>query len=307
MAITSVGYPGTITDDNWRRMATATVGSMYGVDDYASWRVTAGVGDRATRIAAGGGFGLGVRDVSDGVVNLNHAPVPSGQRWDLIVAHRDWSTGTTTFSIIQGTDAKALPARASGFGTTNDQPIALARFAAGQTSVQEIIDLRCVPGDGGVVAFDELVRQYLDRVGTSIIINGVEWNRVINSTGSPVWISSDMNDTGWVSITPAPGWVSDTAYPLEVRSVGLLVEARGVGVPKTGPAAVSFIGTVPDMFRPSRNVFLGAYHAGYSVSGQHVGELLVDTAGKLVVPAYYWHGDLGFNTALPVHGHWFRG
>ena len=189
MTITSVGYAGSITDDNWRRMATAAVGSTYGVDDYASWRVTPGTGDRATKIAPGGGFGLGVRDYSDEDVIKTHSPVAAGSRWDLIVAHRNWSTRVTTFEVIEGTGVKALPNRANGFGTPNDQPIALARFAAGSTEVQEIVDLRCIPGDGGMIAFDELARQYLDRLGTTVRIGDAVWARRVSSLGSPEWVS----------------------------------------------------------------------------------------------------------------------
>lgn len=187
MAITSVGYAGSITDNNWRRMATAAVGSTYGVDDFASWRPTIGTGDRATQLADGGIFGLGVRDVSDGPISLTHAPSVSGSRWDLIVAHRNWSTKTTTPQIIQGSGVKALPGRDTGFGATNDQPIALVRVTAGQSVVQEIIDLRCIPGDGGILAFDELSLQYLNRPGTSVRIGDLRWDRVIDVLGSPGW------------------------------------------------------------------------------------------------------------------------
>lgn len=190
MAIISVGYAGTITDADWRRMAVSTVGAMYGVDDYASWRPTVGVGDRAVRIATGGGFGLGVRDVNDADVTLSLASVASGSRWDLIVARRNWTTSTTTFVVIQGTATKALPSRNTGYGNLNDQPVALVRVAAGQAAVQEILDLRCIPGDGGLIAFDDLARSYLDRVGTVVRIGDVVWTRTINSLGSPVWVSS---------------------------------------------------------------------------------------------------------------------
>lgn len=188
MTITSVGYAGTITDSNWRRMATAAVGSLYGVDDFTSFRVTAGPGDRSIALAAGGAFGLGVRDVSDSPIILTGGPVAADSRWDLVVLRRDWSAKTTTPVIIAGTGTKALPARNTGFEVLNDQPIALVRFTAGQSTVQEIVDLRCIPGDGGVVAFDELTLQYLDRVGSVVRIGSVTWIRTVDATGSPSWV-----------------------------------------------------------------------------------------------------------------------
>lgn len=307
MAITSVGYAGTITDANWRRMATAAVGSLYGVDDATSWKVTPGVGDRAVRIATGGGFGLGVRDVSDAVVTLTLPTVPSGSRWDLIVMHRDWGTKVSQFQSIQGGATEALPARDAGFGTQNDQPIALVRVAAGNTVVQDIIDLRCIPGDGGVFAFHALALSYLDRVGTSVRIGDAVHDRVVNALGNPVWVSTLTADTGWTAVTPGTGWESANGFPLEVRAVGALVQVRGALVAKTASALGANLGTVAQTFRPTRGVFLGAQHGGYSSSGVHVGELLVSQAGLLSIPNGYFDGALGVGAVVPVHGTWFRG
>lgn len=303
--ITSVGYAGSITDDNWRRMATATVGSLYGVDDYASWRVTAGPGDRQIKIAPGGAFGLGVRDVSDADITLTGAPVPSGERWDLVVAHRDWNTELTTPKIISGSSVKALPARDTGFGTTNDQPIALVRFAAGQTVVQQIIDLRCIPGDGGIVAFDDLARSYLDRVGTSLRIGGIVWDRIINSLDAPTWISSDMTDTGWVDVPRGAGWASVSLYPTLARRVGKQIILRGaVAVGEGNTGSVGSLCLVPAGLRPGSATFIGTTRSGL---GSLVGELLIDSAGNVSLPPNYWSGALqGPGTVIPLHGTWFQ-
>ncbi len=246
MTITSVGYAGQITDANWRRVATATIGSLYGVDDYASWRVTPGTGDRAVDIAPGGGFGLGVRDESDTVVTKTMSPVPSGVRWDLVVAHRNWETKTTTFEVIPGTSSMVLPDRQVGFGTVNDQPIALVQSAAGQSAVQKIIDLRCIPGDGGVVAFDALVRSYLDRVGTQVRINGTLWSRIIDALGTPAWLEGDSRMYGHAGMVgagggnylpiPAPGKTLPLTVPTPALDLsgGVTAAENGLQVPVSG-------------------------------------------------------------------------
>jgi len=256
MAITSVGYAGSITDNNWRRMATAAVGSTYGVDDFASWRPTIGTGDRATQLADGGIFGLGVRDVSDAPISLTHAPAVSGSRWDLIVAHRNWSTKTTTPQIIQGSSVKALPDRDTGFGATNDQPIALVRITAGQSAVQEIIDLRCIPGDAGLVAFDLLTRSYLDRVGTTVRIGNYEWTRTVDSLGSPMWTHLDVTpDTGWVEITRNSGWNFTFG---QARRIGALITVRISAGRTQGWSANGELAIIPPQFRPDTNWYVNS-------------------------------------------------
>ena len=304
MTIISVGYAGTITDDNWRRMATATVGALYGVDDFASWKVTAGVGDRALQVATGGAFGIGVRDVSDDPVTVTSGTVSSGSRWDLVVARRNWGTKVTTIVVIPGSATKALPARNTGFGAVNDQPLALARFAAGQTAVQEIIDLRCIPGDGGMVAFDDLALQYLDRVGTSVWINGTLWQRALSSIGSPVWTPTVMSDTGWTDVTYGPGWgLHTTDLKLRVRAVGAHVELRGAAKRTGNDASVSLIGTIPPAFFPTSMTPLGATYG----SAGMIAEKFVSSTGVIAVGLGHITGSAPLNSIVMLQGIWTRG
>lgn len=249
MTITSVGYAGTITDANWRRMATAAVGSVYGADDPASWRVSTGVGDRALQVAPGGIFGLGVRDFSDAPVTLTAPAVPSGSRWDMVVARRNWNTKQTTLELIQGSAAKALPERETGFGTQNDQPLALVRFAAGQTAAQDIIDLRCIPGDGAMIAFDTLARSYLDSVGTSVRVGNYLWTRSVNASGSLIWLFVDVTpDTGWVEVPRNPDWVWGSAF--HARRVGSQISVRLAADRAIGWSMGNNLTTLPSAFWP---------------------------------------------------------
>ena len=254
MTITSVGYAGTITDSNWRRMATAAVGSLYGVDDFASFRPTAGTGDRAVSLAPGGAFGLGVRDESDAPIVVTGAAVSSGSRWDLIVLRRNWGTKVTSAVIVPGSATRALPTRNTGFGALNDQPIALVRFAAGQTRVQEIIDLRCIPADAGVVAFDTLSRSYLDRVGTQVRIGNFLWTRTVDALGSPTWVYVDVTpDTGWTSMALNDGWTGGFS---QIRRAGGMVSLR-----LFRSRAQGWTPPVGTLFRPDQNWYVDSSHA----------------------------------------------
>ncbi|WP_336642786.1 hypothetical protein [Microbacterium sp. MMO-113] len=302
MTITSVGYAGTITDSNWRRMATAAVGSLYGVDDFTSFRVTAGPGDRALAVADGGAFGLGVRDEMDTPIVLNGDPVASGSRWDLVVLRRDWNAKETTPLIIAGSPTKALPDRYTGWGTQNDQPLALVRFAAGQSTAQEIVDLRCIPADAGVVAFDPLTLSYLDRVGTQVRIGDTLWTRTVNATGSPLWVSTDLTDTGWVNVPLGPKWAAISGYPLRVRRVGPGVEIRGA-VKQTTGASLTNLATVPALFRPVGNVPLGTARTNSSYSGG----LFLNAAGSIGIDNDYASGVLASGAYVMIHGNWFVG
>lgn len=304
MTITSVGYAGTITDSNWRRIAVSAVGSLYGVDDYTSFRVTAGPGDRALSIAPGGAFGLGVRDTSDAAVVVNGGTVASGSRWDLVVLRRNWGAKTTTPVIIAGTANRALPARNTGFDALNDQPLALVRFSAGQTVVQEIIDLRCIPGDGGVVAFHDLARSYLDRVGTVVRIGDLVWTRTINATGSPVWVSSDLGDSGWSDVPYGVGWAAPNAeLQLRVRRLAGMVELRGAAKRTGNEASVSLLGTVPSTFAPSTLTPLGATYG----SAGMIAEKFVFPTGVVGVGFGHITGSAPLNSIVMLQGVWARG
>lgn len=211
MAIISSGYEGTVNEAQWSDLLAYAGGRQYAVADAASWAVSVGAADREVRIAVGRGFGYGVRDLSDTVVPLIIPAATSGSRYDLIVAHRDWQANTTTFTRIAGTSARELPARAQTPGTVDDQPVALVRVTAGQSQVTEIVDLRVWGGDGGAYARDELVLQYVNRLGTNILINGVEWTRVLNSLGAPVWRRSILRQAGFVEGATGGGVVGPGA------------------------------------------------------------------------------------------------
>ncbi|MFL2002009.1 hypothetical protein [Microbacterium sp. A1-JK] len=259
MAISSAGYEGTVDEPQWSDLLANGGGRQYAVADAASWKVTAGTADREVRIAVGRGYGYGVRDVSDTVVSLTLPAPSSGSRYDLIVAHRDWQANVTTFTRIAGSSARSIPTRVQTPGTIDDQPIALVRVTAGQTQVTEIVDLRVVNGS---LAFDELVLQYLNRLGTKVRIGVTEWDRDVDSVGNPVWNRTDVTpDTGWVEATRNGGWAFQYC---QFRRVGAVIFYRIAAERTQGWGAGDNLAIIPAGFAPD----VATYVASSSSRGQ---------------------------------------
>jgi hypothetical protein len=211
MAITSIGYDGSVSETQWAKLIPKAGASHYGVDDSADWKVSAHATlDRGVSIAVGTGWGQGVLDTSDTTVSLQAATLSSGTRWDLVVARRNWSGtgGTTTFAIKTGSASKTIPSRNHDPGSLDDQPLALIQITAGSSGVTSIIDLRCWARNGGVVAKDELALTYLKEPGAQVKINGVLWSCYINSSGSSVW--SKQAADGYIPLLGTSGSLVNT-------------------------------------------------------------------------------------------------
>lgn len=256
MAITSVGYAGTVGDAQWAAMISRVGKSAYSVDDYASFRVTVGAGTRALAVASGKASAFGVYDTSNAIENVTLASVPSGTRWDLVVLRRTWATKVTAVAVIQGGSTKALPTWTTTPGAVVDQPLALARVIAGSTVVQEIVDLRCISGDGGLSAFDDLARSYMTQLGTSVRIGDVVWNRGVNVSGSSVWTFTDVTpDTGWVDISKNSGWSWGFG---QARRIGSQISVRINAVRNQGWAVGNQLAALTGPFRPDVDWYAGS-------------------------------------------------
>jgi hypothetical protein len=208
MTIISKGYEGTVNYADWA-VLTSHLGAQYSVFGTDAFGVTFGSGDREVIVGTGRAAGQGILDDNPEPVSLVGAAVGAGNRWDLIALRRDWTTSETVPVLIPGSSTKALPIdREVDPGAIDDQPLALVRFAAGQTAPQEVVDLRCWHGDGGVVAKDLLVRDYLTRLGTRVWVQGITWVYGFNSTGLPSWVP----DSVYIGSTAPPyadglGWI----------------------------------------------------------------------------------------------------
>lgn len=197
---TSVGYGGTMTEDNMSTWAVVTGGAQYGVSGPDDWRATpVAAGDRLVQIEKGRGFAFGVFDETPAAAQIQLATQPSGSRYDVVVARRNWAGagGITSFDAITATAAGDLPAsRAKRMpaglpvNTTDEQPLAIFKVTAGQSVPELVADLRVWHANGGAFARSEKVLQYLDAPGTSVLIGQDRWHRVVSSTGVESWSMS---------------------------------------------------------------------------------------------------------------------
>ncbi|QRQ79183.1 hypothetical protein [Glutamicibacter protophormiae] len=214
MAITSVGYDGTVDEAQWASMVSKVGGYEYGIDKAGDFAVTQSAGTRMISIAAGLAWGRGVMDISDAAAVIQLDAVTTGARYDLVAIRRSWGPangGPSELVIIKGTSAKAIPAgRLATPGITDDQPIALVRVQAGSASIPEIIDLRVWGRNGGqLYALHDMVRSYLTSLGTEVNINGALWQYVPASNDTAAWQKyGQRGDTGIVTVTTgfASGW-----------------------------------------------------------------------------------------------------
>jgi hypothetical protein len=272
VAITSRGYTGTIDYADWATVATH-MGGSYSVFGEQSFVLSAGEGDREVVIGPGTAAGAGIIDVSDSSVSLSGESVTSGSRWDMVVLHREWGVvNATSLQLVTGGSSKALPARETSPGTEDDQPLYLVRFTAGQTAVQEIVDLRVWRGDAGLVANDLMVRDYMNRPGTQVRVGTSEWWRVLVS-GTPTWIDFAT----WDRLTGKP-----STFPPDTHTHDRLTGASGatlrLGTDEQG-----------DFVRASGNLVYGRTYTS-----------IVPSAGARLM-AVTSAGTLGaLPTALPV-------
>lgn len=235
MAITSIGYDGSVSEAQWAKLIPMASASHYGVDNASHWKVTAhptlGLG---VNIALGTGWGQGVVDTSDASESLASTTVTSGTRWDMVVARRNWSGtgGNTSFAFVTGSSSKSLPTRNTSPGSLDDQPLALVQFTAGSSAPTSIIDLRCWGRNGGVVANDQLALTYLKEPGAQIKIGGELWSCYINSNGTSVWSKSAAD--GYIPLLgmgPALAATSPDAgnYYVQAGTYAGLTDGAGYG------------------------------------------------------------------------------
>lgn len=220
MAITSVGYDGSVDEVQWAEMIKKVGSADYGVVTQPAWKVT-GVpaADRTVSVAAGKGWGHGVYDTLDVNTTIQLDTIASGIRWDMIAMRRTWTGvgGVTSIVKVNGTAAYGLPTgRVSGPGVVDDQPIALVQVTAGQTQPTGIIDLRCFAGNGGMAANDELALEYLKAIGADCVVRGKTWRCYSTSLGFLYWVDEFERGvrtpiparTGWLVLQSMNAWTA---------------------------------------------------------------------------------------------------
>lgn len=182
----SLGYAGSVTETTGRDYFNRIGSSKYGVVGADDLKVSVTTGDRMLLVGAGTAWGHNIMDTLGVSVSVQLDAVASGSRWDMVVLRRD-VTARTTVEVVKGTASLVLPSLTTSSASHPDQPLALVRVMAGQTTVQEIIDLRCWAGPGGVVIADAMALSYLDTPGTTVHHGRDTWVRTVGQTGAS-WI-----------------------------------------------------------------------------------------------------------------------
>lgn len=208
MALISTYYDGPVTEsDRAKNLAGSPEYGVYGLNDF---KVTAHPSiPYAVLVKAGRAHGHGVTDTAlvDQVVEC--PPIASGTRWDLIVVRRNWQPelgGPSTLEVIEAGTVAQIPAgRLVGPGVEDDQPIALVKWQGGVSAPVEFRDLRVWSGNGGMFAVDELVRRYLDKIGTKVKIAGEVWSYERLSATEVDWVNEDGSGP-WVNLELEAGW-----------------------------------------------------------------------------------------------------
>ncbi len=210
MAITVAGFAGTVTEDDWSNITSRPAAyTVCGADDLRVSIVSGGA-DRTVRVAVGAAVGRGIYVASDATTDIQLGSVGSGSRWDTIVLRRDRGTGAASLIALTGTSALAIGAgrKVGWVDNQDDQPLALARVTAGQSTVAEVRDLRCWAANSGLVVADALGREYLAEPGGVVrVVGGPTWRREVSAAGVESWKleATPVGDSGWV----VPTWGGD--------------------------------------------------------------------------------------------------
>ena len=291
----SYGYPqAAITADKlpiWQQpLARFTVA---GAKD---WKVSSLASiDRGIRVEAGTGSGDAVTDVTFEYETLSLPSPPVASAWYLIVRRRNWSgTGTSTLAYIRATASPSqLPTPGTGVldrrdapGVESDQPLAFVLVTQKDTTVQQVIDLRCWASNGGVEAAHDLALQYLATPGAAVKVGNTVWRYDLQANG--VWGWDDGN-TDWkdcfLGSTPGvpnvrhPGsWQRVNNAPCQARLVagGTMLQVRGelnyvnTGTPSYLPAEGWPVARVPAGMYPSAQSFITGTSDRYKKSQMFV-------------------------------------
>ncbi|MFW0772536.1 hypothetical protein ACLRGI_05155 [Paenarthrobacter nitroguajacolicus] len=166
--------------------------SRYGVSGAGDWKVSiVANADRTVSIAQGRGWGCGVIDQTDGNETLQFPPSASGVRWDTVAVRRDWTptAGVSKFVIIPGGSTRAVSgSRVTGPGNIDEQPIALVAIKENQTQPDDVVDLRCWASNSGIYAKEDLARQYINQIGSTVTIGDTQWQLVLGDNDTPTWV-----------------------------------------------------------------------------------------------------------------------
>ena len=136
MAITAVGFDGTITEAEWASFMRhqGTVADKHGVSG-SGLVVSAAGGTRTASVSPGTAILPGLRINSDAAVSLTFAAnAGSTNRVDAVVVQGNWSTNTATIAVVAGSST-VPPALTQNEGVLWQMPLAYVTVRPGVTTL----------------------------------------------------------------------------------------------------------------------------------------------------------------------------
>ena len=222
MPITSVGYDGSINETQWSIMAPR-LSMPYWVADMDTLAATIIKDAYSTVELSPGPFGgVGVMDTLDAPERVTFEPVASGDRYDLIVATRDWQGvgGSTSLRVIKGGTKKAVPNFSRAPGVYDDQLLHLVHLQAGRTTPVAIYDLRGFGLNSRVQINDAMALEgYKNWPGMQAQLGREEYTLQVDRT----WVR-----TGLIAAT-SPAYRLQLVKELNVKDSGLGGQLHGGG------------------------------------------------------------------------------
>ncbi len=204
MAITNVGYQGTVDEQQWAALSSL-LGSDYAVASGLAITAVAGQ-DRTVAIAPGSAYGRGVLTRSDAQATLQLGAIGSGSRWDAIVLRRNWGTDTSAFAVVPGSSSEQIPAGIqSSPGVLDDQVLALVQVTAGQTAPTAIRDLRAFSAKPITLGSPSAALPADAPIGLQVRRGTEVWARVPDTTGAPTWLLDSPSRRIWESYRQVEG------------------------------------------------------------------------------------------------------
>lgn len=181
MAITSVGYDGTVTETQFSRLMryVGEVAYKHGVP--TGLTASAAAGTRQVSITAGTAVLPGLLVDSSATVTTTHAAnTGTTNRADLVVLRADWTANTTSLAVVQGSSSTP-PALTQIEGSLWEMPLALVTVR---------------PSVSTLLSSDVAVCKPLPRVARTATGSLSSVTRAYNSTFFTVGTIT-MTDPGW--------------------------------------------------------------------------------------------------------------
>lgn len=282
MAISSVGYKGSVNDLMWAVLhpaASSRPSKIYGGDI-----TIVGSATRTIRIPSGRYYGWGVLDTITGNNDLVANAISSGTRWDTLVLRKDWTAKATTMLIVPGTSTKAVSADVETTpGVKADHVLGLLLVDSRYTTIQEWVPL-VEWGFSLMFRYDTVMPAPIDfPYGQPIMQNngpGMDIAVRRGGGGSENWDA--LLCRKWTNLALASGWKAVTGRTPQWRVVGDMLQLRGAVTKTDGSFLADTYVTVGSV---TVDVAKAGNFPAFAGATAYAGSIGITTAGAIQVAA----------------------